>query len=390
MSNPPDHAIRWPRFCRHCGQPLPPGRPRFCIECGGDVTPHDLPLPAATMPAPAIAPPSTPASRRSAPTVRLGNAGVEQSVIGGTVRLPTSGAVPPGLWVLDEPPGADVVLAIYAPLRAVVGGWSGLVGKGWTLDGSEDRPDGRAIFRFSAEIEWFPARGCGAGLRLRVRIGAESRGKEGRERRGFRYMAHHDSPMTLLAAQWYAPDGLPMPMQPVPQIQIMAPPRVPRISDYDEQVVTMVASEAQIWASKSQVAGLYRLASASIQSGMSNPMQAQTPGGRGIILLPVGRLENQLRGIIPQSIIGFGPGDRFRVRMERPYSCDLAAWNRQLKKIRVEAQDLGMPMESEPVAEWWLDRNGYDGLILTKAQSRYAAERAVIAFRRSQIVRITA
>ncbi|EFO80878.1 hypothetical protein OSCT_1247 [Oscillochloris trichoides DG-6] len=388
----PDDPIRWPKFCRHCGHALPPGQPRFCIECGGDVAPRDVPLAApVALPPPSPPPPPARASgSRTAPTVRLGNAGVEQSVIGGTVRLPTSGAVPPGLWVLDEPPGAETVLAIYAPLRAVVGGWSGLVGKGWTLDGSEDRPDGRAIFRFSADIEWFPARGCGAGLRLRVRIGAESRGKEGRERRGFSYKAHHDAPMTLLSAQWYTPDGLPMPMQPIPQIQIMAPPRVPRVSDYAEQVVTMLAAEAQIWASKSQVAGLYRLASASIQSGMSNPMQTQTPGGRGIVLIPVGRLESQLRGIIPQSIIGFGPGDRFRVRMERPYSCDLAAWNRQLKKIRAEARDLGMPMEAEPAAEWWLDRNGYDGLILTKAQSRYAAERAVIAFRRSQIVRIMA
>jgi hypothetical protein len=315
--------------------------------------------------------------------VRLGNAGVEQSVIGGTMRLPTSGAIPPGLWVLDEPPGPDAVLALYAPLRAVVGGWSGLVGKGWQADGSQDQPDGRAIFRFSAAVEWFPASGCGGGLRLRARIAAESRGKEGRERRGFRYLAHHDAPMALIDASWVGPDGAPRPDMPAPQIQIMAPPRVPRVSDYDEQVASMAVAEAERWARGSQAPGLYHLTSALV------PVQEQTPAGRGIALAPVGLIESQLRGLIPQGIISFSAGERYRVRLERPYTCDLGAWGRQLKKIRAEARDLGMAMEAEPAAEWWLDRNGYDGVIFTRAQSRYRADRAVIVFRRSQLVLVT-
>jgi hypothetical protein len=284
--------------------------------------------------------------------------------------------------VLDEPPGPNTVLAIYAPLRAVVGGWSGLVGKGWQADGSQDQPDGRAIFRFSAAIEWFPAPGCGEGLRLRARIGAESRAQEGRERRGFRYLAHHDAPMSLLESTWVGPDGEVRPAMPLPQVQIMAPPRVPRFSDYDERVTDMPEAEAELWARGGQTTGLHRL------FGAYPPTQEHTPAGRGVVLTPVGRFENQLRGLIPQGIIKFGSGERFRVRLERPYTCDLAAWKRQIRQIRAEARDLGMAMEAEPAAEWWLDRNGYDGLILTKTHSRYQTSRAVIVFRRSQIVRV--
>ncbi len=367
----------WPKFCHHCGVPLPLGHPRFCIECGGDVTPHDMVLPAL------VPVPSPPHSKgQPAPTVRLGNAGVEQSVIGGTVRLPTSGAIPPGLWVLDEPPGPDVVLALYAPLRAVTGGWSGLIGKGWRADGRQDHPDGRAIFRFSATVEWFPAAGCGSGLRLRARIGAESRGREGRERRGFRYLAHDDAPMTLQESVWVGSDGTVRPAIPIPQIQIMAPPRIPRVSDYDDQVPSMSESEAELWAKGGQTTGLYYV-NATIPLS-----QEHTPVGRGITLTPVGMIESRLHGVIPSGIINFGAGERYRVRLLRPYICDLAVWTRHITQIRAEAHNLGMAMESEPAAEWWLDRNGYDGVIFTKAQSRYRTERVVIAFRRSQIVHV--
>jgi hypothetical protein len=312
--------------------------------------------------------------------VRLGNAGVEQSVIGGTMQLPSSGAIPPGLWVLDEPPGPDSVLAVYAPLRAVVGGWSGLVGKGWRAEGSADRPDCRAIFRFSAAIEWFPAAGCGAGLRLRLRIGAESRGKEGRSRRGFRYLAHHDPPMTLLDAGWVGPGGATLADRPLPQIQIMAPPRVPRVSDYDEQPAELGEAEAAAWASGSQAPGLYTVGGA--------PAQEHTPAGRGIVLLPVGLIESQLRGLIPRGVLGIGQGERYRARLERPYSCELGAWAAQLRRIRAEAAELGLALEAEPAAEWWLNRNGYDGVIFTKARARYNAERALVVFRRGQLARI--
>ena len=162
----------------------------------------------------------------------------------------------------------------------------------------------------------------------------------------------------------------------------MAPPRVPRFSDYDEQVAQMAEAEAERWARGDQASGIYHA------SGQIPLAQEQTPAGRGIALTPVGMIESQLRGIIPQGIVNFGAGERYRVRLERPYICDLAAWGRQIKQIRAEARDLGMAMEAEPAAEWWLDRNGYDGVVFTKAQARYRAERVVIAFRRAQLVRV--
>lgn len=389
-----DSLDRKPRFCRHCGAHLPPGEPRFCIECGGDVyvsgaaNPPAAPAP----PAPATPPASArkPAPRsRVAPTVQLPNAGVAQSVIGGTVQLPTSGAVPPGLWVLDEPPGADDVVALYAPLRAVSGGWSGLIGKGWQLEGSEDRPDGRAIFRFTAEVEWFPAPGCGRGQRLRLRIGAESRGREGRARRGFRYQAHHDPPMTVLSAAWLSSgDSAAIASLPLPQFQIMAPPRVARISDFDEQVETMLPAEAERWVKDGQTPELYRC-------GPTGLFQEQTPVGRGISMRPVNSLQAKLRSwmantlgstklLDPSELSGL-----YRVRIVRPFVCELKEWSRKLKAIRAEALSLGMALEAEPAAEWWLDRNGYDGVIFNGARARYDSDRVAIVFRRSQIVRVS-
>jgi hypothetical protein len=189
--------------------------------------------------------------------------------------------------------------------------------------------------------------------------------------------------MSLIEAAWVGPGGEPRPDLPAPQIQIMAPPRVPRVSDYDEHVDSMTAAEAEQWARGSQAPGVYRL------NDMIIPSQEQTPAGRGIVLTPVGLLESQLRGLIPQGLINFGAGDHYRARVERPYTCDLTAWGQHLKKIRAEARNLGMAMENEPAAEWWLDRNGYDGVIFTRAQARYHADRALIVFRRAQLVRIT-
>ena len=102
----------------------------------------------------------------------------------------------------EHPPGRDDVVAIYPPLRAVVGGWSGLVGKGWRAGAEGATADGtRMTFRFETSREWFPAPGCGEDLRLHVNMLAQAEADEGRTRRGFRYRAHHDPRLRTHPAQ---------------------------------------------------------------------------------------------------------------------------------------------------------------------------------------------
>jgi len=349
-----------PKFCGACGAALPPGDPRFCIECGKPLRPGLPPEPAAP-PAPAPA----------GATVRLGNARVEQSVIGGTVRLPTGGAVPPGLWVRDEPPGPADVVAIYPPLRAVRGGWSGQAGRGWRqADRSAAGPE--LIFRFVAEVEWFPAPGCGGGRRLQVQVEADSRSSEGRERRGFRYGLRRDGPMRVATARWLEGAG------PLPQIQIMAPPRVPRVSDVAEEVAAMPDGEADQWAAGTRAPGLHRLR----LPGW--PTQEHTPVGRAITLVPTG--EAAFRPGWWRRLAGGPP--RFRVRLERPLVCTLDEWERRLPRVRDEARQLGLDLDPAQAAEWWLDRYGHDGAIFTAAAARFGADTIVIAFRRSQLARV--
>lgn len=360
-----------PKFCPHCGAALPPGGARFCISCGAPVRGHAAATP------PDDGADGAPAA--TGPTVHLPNARVAQQVIGGTVKLPASGAVPPGLWVLDTPPGPADVVAIYPPLRAVRGGWSGLVGRGWRPAGSAaDGP--QMTFHFRAPVEWFPADGCGAGLRLSVEVAASSRAWEGKERRGFRFGLRRDGPMQVTAATWRDGAGQAVTDRPLPQIQIMAPPRVPRVADLDDAPALLNAREAALWAEGSQAPGAYRLYRDQL-------MQEHTPVGRGVTLLPLrdGREEGRpwwgrlLQGALPP---------RYRARLERPFVCALAAWPQQLRAIRAEARGLGLDLEPALAAEWWLDRNGHDGAILTGAQGRYGAERVVIVFRRSQLAQI--
>jgi hypothetical protein len=362
---------RPPRFCPNCGAALPPGGARFCIECGqalrdpadeGDLTPPDDGPPGVT-----------------GPTVRLPNARVEQQVIGGTVRLPASGAVPPGLWVRDEPPGPQDVVAIYPPLRPVRGGWSGLIGRGWRPAGSEAHGQ-QMLFHFQARVEWFPADGCGAGLRLVAEVAASSSAWEGKERRGFRFGLRRDGPMQIATAAWLDQAGHTLADRPLPQIQIMAPPRVPRVADLDDAPELLAAPEAALWAQGSQAIGAYRLYRDQV-------MQEHTPAGRGITLVPLreGREEGRpwwgrlLPGALPP---------RYRARVERPLSCELDAWDGRLRAIRAEARGLGLDLEPALAAEWWLDRQGHDGVIFTAAQARYGAERVVIVFRRGQLAQI--
>jgi hypothetical protein len=358
MSSTPPSAHH-PHFCRHCGAALPPANPRFCIECGGDVA-RD-------------APPTTEhdrAAEANGPTVRLPNARVAQQVIGGTIRLPTSGAIPPGLWFLDHPPAADDVVAVYAPLRAIVGGWSGLAGAGWRQCEQPSRASGaRMTFCFETVREWFPAEGCGAGLRLQVQLAAQAEADEGHTRRGFRYRVSHDPPMEIAAAWWLDPASGLRTDRSLPQIQIMAPPRVGRVSDYDEPIVTMPAGDAEAWSGEGKVHGLFRLL---------NPSQQRTPAGRGLPLAEVGALWRTLHWL--------GQGDSlYRVQAFHPLVCRWASWGKLRDRMQTDARGLGLDLGTDLVMEWWLDREGHDCVVLEEAGSHYGHQRVVIAFRRSQI-----
>ncbi|NJN16371.1 MAG: zinc ribbon domain-containing protein [Oscillochloris sp.] len=357
---------RPPKFCPQCGATLPPDSPRFCIECGTTLQRGDQP-----------AAPAVPVPAAGNATVRLGNARAPQSVIGGTVKLPTSGAIPPGLWVRDEPPGLEDVVAIYPPLRAVAGGWSGQRGRGWKLVERAARGT-RQVFTFVSTVDWFPAPGCGGGLHLAVQIGASSQAEEGRERRGFRYRIGSSGPMEVLESHWHTKQGAVLQL-PLPQIQLMAPPRIPRVSDFEEGIETMSAGEATRWAAGGATQGLYQLR-------LDWPNQEHTPAGRGITLLPLPK------DITPtpwwQRLLSGGLPNRYAVRIERPFICTVEEWERRMPRIRDEARSLGLDIEAALAAEWWLDQHGHDGVIFTAARERYEAEQVLIAFRRSQLVRV--
>lgn len=358
---------RQPRFCADCGEALPPGTPRFCVACGeptGFVGDEE--------------PPGRAPAASTGPTVQLANARVAQEVIGGTVRLPASGAVPPGLWTHDEPPGSQAVLAIYAPLRAVRRGWSGQTGRGWRAAGSALEGT-TTVFLFRAEVEWFPAEGCGAGLRLQATIEASSHSAdEGRRRRGFRFGLKRDGPMRVVRAAWHNADGTPLVDRPLPQLQIMAPPRVPRLYELAERPLRMDARAAHEWAAGSQASGAFRPLHGTLY-------QEHTPAGRGCTLLP-------LRDSAPtpwwRRLLLDRPPERYRVRMERPLRCRLDAWPGLLGRMREEARALGLDLEPATAAEWWLDRNGHDGVIFSAAEARYSAEEALIIFGFGQLAQL--
>ncbi len=357
-----DNTHRSPRFCPHCGAPLPPGDPKFCIECG-----HALSA------GPAITPPPSSAGRM---TVRLSNARVEQSVIGGTVKLPSSGAIPPGMWVLDEPPSAQTVVAIYAPLRAIVGGWSGLSGQGWRRTERQARAGSQMEFTFVAERVWFPAPGCGGGLQLHVTIAATAQAQEGRERLGFRYREGDDSPMEVAHAEWRAGDGKTVVEHPVPAIQIMAPPRIPRVSDIRETIRQVSQSEADRWVDGSVTRGTHQL--------MGGDVQQRTPAGRGLLLVEVA--ETERRNWL-QRLFVLTPS-HYRARIERPFTADLGQWKQKVNEIQREAASLGLDIETDAAVEWWLDRYGYDSVIFTGARQRYHYDQVIVAFRRGQLVQV--
>jgi hypothetical protein len=346
-----------PRFCGHCGAELPPGNPRFCIACGGALHTGAPGLPSAP----------------EEPTVQLPNARVAQSVVGGTVRLPTSGAIPSGLWLQDAPPAAADVIAVYAPLRAVVGGWSGLAGMGWRRDGQTSAAPGGTtmLFSFTATRRWFPAPGCGAGLHMEVQLRAQAEADEGHERRGFRYRTHHDPPMEVAAARWLDPSTGARVERPLPQIQIMAPPRVRRVSDYDETIGVLPDVDAEAWSREGQVHGQFEL---------THTSQQRTPAGRGLPLVAARSAWSPVRLLR-------GTPPLYRVQAFAPLMCRWPDWPQLQQRMQADARELGLDLETDAVVEWWLDRQGHDCVVFEGAGRLYNRQRAVIAFRRSQIAR---
>jgi hypothetical protein len=285
-------------------------------------------------------------------TVQLPNAGSAQSVVGGTVKLPSSGAVPPGLWFKPELPGPDNIIAVYAPLRAVKGGWSGLTSHGWRRVEREWSGVGtRDRLLFEVERIWFAADGGAAGHQLRVRIGAESQAEEGRARLGFRYQIGRNPPMRVLDATWLdSAQHKQVEISP-PQIQLMAPPRVARVSDFAEQIGRLGARAAHEWALAGAVHGVWSLVDFA---------QQRTPFGRGLRLLelpPRSGMTAQLGGLFET---------RYRVRIERPLICDAPALEAVRGQAQEEASALGLDMESDAVIEWWLERHGHDGALLAR------------------------
>jgi hypothetical protein len=353
-----------PRFCGQCGARLPLNDPRFCIECGRAVPRLGI-VPTAVME-------TTAAS--AGPTVQLPNAGSTQSVVGGTVKLPSSGAVPPGLWFKPELPGPDDIVAVYAPLRAVKGGWSGLTSHGWRrVERAWSGAGTRDRLLFEVERTWFAADGGAAGHWLRVRIGAESQAEEGRVRLGFRYRIGRNPPMHVLDALWLDTEGRACAELPPPQIQLMAPPRVARVSDFAEEIGRMGARAAHEWALGGAVHGVFRLVDFA---------QQRTPFGRGLRLLelpPRGGMTAQLGALFET---------RYRVRIERPLICDAPALEAARGQAQEEASGLGLDMESDAVIEWWLERHGYDGAVLAPGAHSYGDARMAVVFRRSQVARV--
>jgi hypothetical protein len=357
-------------LCPACGADLPSTPARFCIECGAELQANQAVAP------PGDAEPVSQALPATGATVRLSNASVEQSVLGGTVKLPTGEAIPPGMWSINDPPHAADVVAVYVPLRAIVGGWSGLIETGWRLvEQLPPLPDTTTPrFRFEALCEWFPAPGFGRGMRLTVRVGAEAEAQEGRSRRGFRYREHYDPPMSVVEAWWSRSDGRRM-EHPLPDVQLMAPPRIPRISDVAEPIRMLPAERAQAWAREGKTPEIFYLLA---------DRQQRTPAGRGLLLGASPR--NLLERFFDRS----QPGDhrRCHVRLLNPLVCSWNNWQRLQPRIAANAKELGLGLSTDATVEWWLDREGYDGVVFEGVADRYPYRRMVVAFRRSQVALI--
>lgn len=330
-------------ICPHCAAHLPHAA-QFCIECG---------------------------QPQGTNTIQLPNARVAQSAIGGTIKLASSGAIPPGIWSEAHLPGPEDVIAIYAPLRAIVSGWSAVTQMGWQLveRGPRAHAEASSLYRFACERDWFPLSGAADNLRLRIRLEALADAEPGRTRQGFRYRIGHDAPMSVADAWWHSASDQERLELPIPQIQIMAPPRVARISDFDEQVRRLPESKALAWAREGQLHEFLHF---------ERDVQQRTPAGRGLTL---GAIASS--GLIKR---WFGPRRaRAVVRTMRPYRTGWKAWQALQQNIRDEAGALGLDMDSDAMIEWWLDKSGHDCAIFEAVAERYEYNRIVIPFRRSQV-----
>lgn len=345
------------KYCPHCGAERLSAEGRFCIECGAelDSTAEQQPV-------------------EAAPAVHLPNARVDQRVLGGTVRLPTADAVPPGMWMPDELPRTTDVVAVYVPLKAIVGGWSGLDDAGWALSEQlPPAPDSTSPrFRFQTVREWFPVAGRLDGQRLLVRVEAEAEAEEGRSRRGFRYRSHYDPPMAVRDAWWADQRGTRL-SHPLPRIQIMAPPRIPRISDYREEIQEMAATDALAWAREGKIHEPFHLL---------QERQQRTPVGRGLPLGAVGT-----NGLLAQ--FRDWQRTRYYVQLLFPLICTWKAWLQLQQNVQTKAAELGLDFETDATIEWWLDQQGYDSVVFDGVTERYGYRRAAIAFRRAQIMKVT-
>jgi hypothetical protein len=350
--------------CPSCGTAIAGSQSRFCVGCGArlavdDTSPASVPSPNEYQPA------------ATGVTVRLSNAAVAQSVLGGTMRLPSDAATPPGHWSLGRPPGPEDIVAVYAPLRAVVGGWSGLEKEGWRRQ--EGDANAAQFACFETERRWFAATGRADNLQLEVRLRAQSEAVPGATRRGFRYRIGENPPIEVVAARWLSADGgVALPDLPLPQLQVMAPPRVPRVSDLPERILELPAQEAERWAAGSKVPALLHL-----ESGR----QQRTPAGRGIVLYEPATPAwlGWLGGLFRR---------RYRVRLLNPYIAPLSGWNAQMREMRRDAAAVGLDIETDAAVEWWLDREGYDGAVLSYERPQRGYRAMVVAFRRSQIVAV--
>jgi hypothetical protein len=349
------------KFCPQCGAERLSNEARFCVECAN-------PFPdSSEMPED---PPRLPATGA---TVRLTNATGEQSVLGGTIKLISAEAIPPGMWTIDDPPRSNDIVAVYVPLRAVVDGWSGQIETGWTLaEQLAPLADSTAPrFRFETTCSWFPARGYGRGMRLQVVVSAEAEAQEGRTRRGFRYRSNYDPPMTVRAAWWLNDKGTWV-EQPLPEIQLMAPPRTLRISDVSETIRSLPMAEAQTWAKRGIVHEPLHLL---------GTRQQRTPAGRGLVL-----------GMAQPGLLRrfFSPVGNYYIQLQRPLACTVNEWLQRHHQIDREASELGLGLSTDATIEWWLEQNSYDGMILDNVDpDRYQGfKRIVIAFRRAQLVKM--
>jgi hypothetical protein len=257
-------------------------------------------------------------------------------------------------------------------LRAIVGGWSGLLKAGWRPGPEQPHSadSGMATFAFDTRRLWFASGTCAGGLRLHVHIRALAEADVGRTRRGFHYRSHYDPPMEVVEAWWADAAGARVDAPP-PRIQIMAPPRIKRVSDYDEQIGAMPPDRAVAWAREGSIPDGCVLLEGS---------QQRTPAGRG---LPLGVASSApfLRRLLGQ------PRVRHFVRARNPLACAWSEWVQLQPRIQAEASGFGLDMDTDAVVEWWLDRAGHDAIVLDGVPGYAIYRRVVIAFRRSQIVR---